>query len=109
MSGLTWMDGRLVRESQAVVPFMTAGLHYGMGVFEGIRCYDTVAGPAVFRLPEHLDRLLASARILGFQELPYDVDALTTAVHETIASNRLGACYVRPLIYLDGRYGSSDG
>lgn len=83
-----------------MVPFLTAGLHYGMGVFEGIRCYDTASGPAVFRLQEHLDRLLTSARILGFGDLPYDVDALTRAVHETIVANDLRACYVRPLIYL---------
>jgi branched-chain amino acid aminotransferase len=100
MNSLTWMDGRLVSKSDAVVPFLTAGLHYGMGVFEGIRCYDTPAGPAVFRLREHLERLIASARILGFAELPYDVAALATAVHETIAANDLRACYVRPLIYL---------
>lgn len=100
MSSLTWMDGRLVPEPAATVPFLTAGLHYGMGVFEGIRCYDTADGPAVFRLREHLERLVASARILGFAELPYDVDALAAAVHETIAANDLRACYIRPLIYL---------
>ncbi|MBA3231373.1 MAG: branched-chain amino acid transaminase [Acidobacteria bacterium] len=100
MSTLTWMDGRLVPESQAVVPFLTAGLHYGMGVFEGIRCYDTALGPAVFRLDDHVERLLASARILGFGPLPYDATALSEAVHETVAANHLRACYIRPLIYL---------
>lgn len=100
MSTLTWMDGRLVPESQAVVPFLTAGLHYGMGVFEGIRCYDTAGGPAVFRLDDHLNRLLDSARILGFGPLPYDAAALTAAVHDTVAANNLRACYIRPLIYL---------
>ena len=97
---LTWMDGRLQPEPAAVVPFLTAGLHYGMGVFEGIRCYDTAAGPAVFRLTDHLERLFASARILGFGDLPYGVPELTAAVHATIAANDLRACYVRPLVYL---------
>lgn len=97
---LTWMDGRLVTQAEAVVPFMTAGLHYGMGVFEGIRCYDTVRGPAIFRLREHLRRLEESARILGFRELPYSQDELAAAIHETIAANDLRACYIRPLIYL---------
>jgi branched-chain amino acid aminotransferase len=100
MAGFTWMNGRLVAEADAVVPFLTAGLHYGMAVFEGIRCYDTAAGPAVFRLRDHLDRLIASARILGFRELPYDVAALAAAVHDIIRANDFRACYVRPLIYL---------
>jgi len=100
VASLTWLNGRLVPESEAVVPFLTAGLHYGMGVFEGIRCYDTADGPAVFRLRDHLERLLASARILGFRELPYGIEALTRAVHETISANGLAACYIRPLIYL---------
>lgn len=100
MGRLTWMNGQLVEEADARVPFLTAGLHYGMGVFEGIRCYDTAAGPAVFRLREHLERLEASARILGFLELPYGVDELVTAVKQTIEANGLRACYVRPLIYL---------
>ena len=94
------MNGRMVPDAEAVVPFLTAGLHYGMGVFEGIRCYDTRGGPAVFRLRDHLQRLLASARTLGWRELPYDAEALTTAVLETIAANHLTACYIRPLIYL---------
>jgi branched-chain amino acid aminotransferase len=99
-SPLTWMDGRLVPASEAVVPFLTAGLHYGMGVFEGIRCYDTIRGPGVFRLDDHLRRLADSARILGFRELPYDARQLGAAVHQTIAANGLRACYIRPLVYL---------
>lgn len=100
MAGFTWMNGRLVPESEAVVPFLTAGLHYGMGVFEGIRCYDTADGPAVFRLRDHVKRLVASARTLGFRDLPYGEEALTAAIHETIAANDLRACYIRPLMYL---------
>ena len=100
MSEFTWMNGRLVRPAEATVPFLTAGLHYGMAVFEGIRCYDTTRGPAVFRLRDHVTRLFASARTLGFRELPYDEHAITSAIHETIAANDLRACYIRPLIYL---------
>jgi branched-chain amino acid aminotransferase len=100
MSQLTWMNGRLVPESEATVPFVTAGLHYGVGVFEGIRCYDTADGPAVFRLRDHVARLFASAKTLGFRELPYDEAAITAAIHETIGANELRACYIRPLIFL---------
>jgi branched-chain amino acid aminotransferase len=94
------MNGRLVPEADACLPFLTAGLHYGMGVFEGIRCYATAGGPAVFRLRDHIDRLLDSARILGFAPLPWDADTLVAAVHETIAANALDSCYIRPLVYL---------
>jgi branched-chain amino acid aminotransferase len=98
--GVVWMNGRLVQDSEAMVPFLTAGLHYGMGVFEGIRCYDTPEGPAVFRLREHVRRLLASARVLGFRDLPWDEACLRRGVRETIAANQLSSCYIRPLIYL---------
>jgi branched-chain amino acid aminotransferase len=98
--GFVWMNGRMVAEAEAVVPFLTAGLHYGMGVFEGIRAYDTASGPAVFRLEEHVGRLLASARALGFRDLPWDAPVLVDAVCQTILVNQLSACYVRPLIYL---------
>jgi branched-chain amino acid aminotransferase len=100
MARVTWMNGQLVAEADARVPFLTAGLHYGMGVFEGIRCYDTPSGPAVFRLQDHLERLEASARVLGFLELPYGVIDLVAAVKQLIAVNALRSCYVRPLIYL---------
>lgn len=100
MGTLTWMNGRLVDEADARVPFLTAGLHYGMGVFEGIRCYDTPEGPAVFRLREHIERLDASARVLGFLDIAYTVSDLVSAVKETIEANALRSCYVRPLIYL---------
>ena len=100
MAPFTWMNGQLVDEADARVPFLTAGLHYGMAVFEGIRCYDTPQGPAVFRLREHLERLEASARVLGFLELPYGVIDLVAAVKQLIGANALRSCYVRPLIYL---------
>ncbi len=66
-----WIDGELRPSSEGVVPFVNAGLHYGYSVFEGIRCYATDRGPAVFRLEEHVDRLLDSALVVGFRDLPY--------------------------------------
>ena len=66
-----WMDGELVEFEKATVHFLNRTLHYGVGVFEGIRCYNTENGPAVFRLKEHVERLFDSAHVLGFRELPY--------------------------------------
>ncbi len=97
-----WMNGEFVDAAQATVPFLTPGFHYGIGVFEGIRCYGTADGPSVFRLREHLVRLLDSARCLGFREVPWNADDLTEAVDETISRNGYDECYIRPLIWLDG-------
>ncbi len=97
-----WMNGELVDVSEATVPFLTAGLHYGIGVFEGIRCYATPRGPAVFRLKEHIDRFLDSAVCLGFRELPWSDLDLIEAVDETVRSNGFDECYVRPMIWLEG-------
>ncbi len=97
-----WKDGGLRNSSEATVPFLNAGLHYGFAVFEGIRCYATERGPAVFRLEEHVDRLLASALVVGFRDLPYTREGLIDAIHKTVAANEFPACYIRPLIYLDG-------
>lgn len=99
-SQFTWLNGALVETARANVPFLTVGLHYGVGVFEGIRAYDAQKGAAVFRLRDHLKRLHASAHILGFREVPYSVDALAAAVGETIRANGFGGCYIRPLVYL---------
>jgi len=95
-----WMNGRTVPHTEAVVHFLTPALHYGAGVFEGIRCYSTARGPAVFRLRDHIDRLLRSARIFGFRDLPYGADTLCHAVRELIAVNALEECYIRPVMYL---------
>ncbi|HYA22626.1 MAG TPA: branched-chain amino acid transaminase [Terriglobales bacterium] len=95
-----WMNGKLVRYQDATLHFLTPGLHYGIGVFEGIRCYSTEAGPAVFRLREHLERLLASASILGWRDLPFTVEQLADGVKQVIAANRFIECYIRPLMYL---------
>jgi branched-chain amino acid aminotransferase len=97
-----WIGNQLRDSSEAVVPFLNAGLQYGFSVFEGIRCYKTENGPAVFRLNEHAERLLDSARIVGFRDLPYSLDDIINAIQKTVAANELAACYIRPLIYLDG-------
>lgn len=96
----TWMNGQLVPSEQACVPFMTNALHYGTAVFEGIRCYPTHRGPAVFRLREHMERLVASAGVLGIGQLPYSAEELAAAARETVAANGFASCYVRPVIYL---------
>ena len=104
-SDFIWMDGELVPYEQATVHFITPTLHYGMGVFEGIRCYATPKGPAVFRLQDHLVRFLKSIHILGLRDFPYTVDVLRQAVHDTIRKNGFTECYIRPLMYLDGPMG----
>src|SRR6202162_6379535 len=97
-----WLDQGLKDAAQSGVPIVNAGLHYGFSVFEGIRCYTTSSGPAVFRLEEHVDRLLDSALIVGFRDLPWTRDTLIDAIHKTIAANKFSGCYIRPVIYLDG-------
>lgn len=99
-SRFIWVNGRLVEFEKATVHFLTAGLHYGISVFEGIRCYATASGPAILRLDAHVERLLESAYVLGFRRLPYDAAALARAVAETVRANELEDCYVRPVIYL---------
>ena len=100
MDARVWLNGRLVPAGEAQIPFLTPGLHYGIGVFEGIRCYAGSRGPAVFRLREHLGRLLESAHILGFQQLPFTAEDLAKATKETIGASGFSECYIRPLIYL---------
>jgi len=97
-----WLDDELKDAATSGVPIVNAGLHYGYTVFEGIRSYATDRGPAVFRLDEHVDRLLDSALILGFRNLPWTRETLIDAIHKTIAANKFSACYIRPVIYLDG-------
>jgi len=74
-----WMDGELVEYEKATIHFLTGAFHYGAGVFEGIRAYQTEKGPAVFRLPEHVDRLIESAQVFGFRDLPYTTEDVTNA------------------------------
>jgi branched-chain amino acid aminotransferase len=98
---VVWLDGKLVPAEAATVPFNSASLHYGLAVFEGIRCYETENGPAVFRLKEHLKRFLESAHVIMIPEVAYDLETLRRAVHELVAANGFSGCYIRPLIYFD--------
>ena len=95
---LIWQNGELVPWDEAKTHVLSHGLHYGTGVFEGIRCYATERGPAVFRHREHLDRLEKSAE-LYYLKLPYTVEELREATHELIRRNGLDSCYIRPLAY----------
>jgi branched-chain amino acid aminotransferase len=99
-----WMNGKLVETEKATIPFLNTTLHYGAGVFEGIRCYSTAKGPAVFRLKDHMDRLINSARILGFREFPYTSEELCQATRDTIKANGYSSCYIRPLIYHSSQF-----
>ena len=92
--------GGLVRAEDVSLPFLTPALHYGLAVFEGIRAYRTDRGPAIFRLEEHVDRLVASARILGLVQLPWSAADMRRAIVDTVRANGFADCYVRPLIYL---------
>jgi branched-chain amino acid aminotransferase len=93
-----WINGDFVPWDEANIHVLSHGLHYGTGVFEGIRCYETDHGPAVFRHREHLNRLASSAE-LYYLELPYPVEELRSAVHELIRRNGLRSCYIRPIAF----------
>lgn len=99
-SKYTWMNGTLVPTEQATVPFLTAGLHHGLAVFEGIRAYGTARGSAVFRLPEHVARLMHSAQVLEMPPIPWSEADIVEAIREVVAANGFDDCYVRPLIYI---------
>jgi branched-chain amino acid aminotransferase len=93
-----WMNGELVRWEDAKVHVLTHALHYGSGVFEGIRAYETERGTAVFRHQDHLDRLKRSAE-LYYMDLPYTLEKLREATHDLIRVNKLRSCYIRPVAY----------
>jgi branched-chain amino acid aminotransferase len=95
---LIWMNGEFVAWEDAKVHVLTHGLHYGTGVFEGIRCYDTEIGSAVFRHREHLQRLQRSAE-LYYMPMPFDTETLRAATHELIGRNGLRSCYIRPIAF----------
>jgi branched-chain amino acid aminotransferase len=95
---LIWMNGDFVAWEDAKVHVLTHGLHYGTGVFEGVRCYDTELGPAVFRNAEHAERLLRSAE-LYYMHVPFSCDQLRAATREVVARNGLRSCYIRPLVF----------
>jgi branched-chain amino acid aminotransferase len=92
-----WMDGQLVDWDAAQVHVLTHAIHYGSGVFEGIRCYETADGPAVFRLTEHMERLERSAKMLRMVPT-FDVEQMVEATKELIRVNKLKECYVRPVV-----------
>jgi branched-chain amino acid aminotransferase len=94
-----WMDGELVAWEDAKIHILTHTLHYGCGVFEGIRAYETARGPAVFRLTDHIRRLFNSAKIFML-DIPFGLDELIEATKETVRVNQVPSCYIRPLVYL---------
>jgi branched-chain amino acid aminotransferase len=94
-----WMDGELVDWDDARIHVLTHTLHYGCGVFEGIRAYETAQGPAVFRLTDHIERLFASAKIFMI-DIPFTVQEIVEATKETVRVNGLPSCYIRPIVYL---------
>uniref|UniRef100_A0A7V3ZUU3 Branched-chain-amino-acid aminotransferase n=1 Tax=candidate division WOR-3 bacterium TaxID=2052148 RepID=A0A7V3ZUU3_UNCW3 len=93
-----WMDGKLVPWQEAKIHILSHVIHYGTGVFEGLRCYKTKKGPAVFRLKEHTERLFHSAKIYRM-EIPYTQEEINRAIIETIKANQLEECYIRPIVY----------
>ena len=99
--GLIWFDGKMVEWRNATVHVLTHTLHYGMGVFEGVRAYQTDRGTAIFRLREHTERFLNSAHILGMK-IPYDIDTLIQAQIDVVSKNKLSSGYIRPIAF----YGS---
>jgi branched-chain amino acid aminotransferase len=98
-----WMDGKFVKWADAKVHILTHTLHYGLGAFEGIRCYKTPKGPAIFRLKDHIERLFNSCHILQIKP-PYVPEEIYKAVVESVRVNKLQECYIRPVVYLG--YGS---
>ena len=98
-SKVIWMNGELVPWNDAKVHVLTHSLHYGLGVFEGIRAYETSTGPAVFRLTPHIKRLFNSAKIYML-DIPFTVDEMIQATKDTVRENGLNSCYIRPIVYL---------
>lgn len=96
---IIWMDGKFVKWDDAQVHILTHTLHYGLGVFEGIRCYNTPKGPAIFKLDEHVKRLFQSAHIF-LLDIPYSENDIRKAIIDTVKINKLKECYIRPLVYI---------
>ena len=97
--GWIWFDGKLVEWREAKIHVLTHSLHYGMGVFEGVRAYETPTGTAIFKLAEHTRRLFQSCHIFQMQ-IPFERETLEAAQREVVRSNQLKSCYVRPLIWI---------
>jgi branched-chain amino acid aminotransferase len=94
-----WMDGKFVAWENAKMHVLTHTLHYGLGVFEGIRCYNTPKGPAIFRLNEHVKRLFQSAHIF-LMKIPFTENQIKNAIIDTVKVNKLKKCYIRPIVYI---------
>ena len=101
LDGVIWLDGEFVPWREAKIHVLTHTLHYGMGVFEGVRAYKTANGTAIFRLEDHTDRLFRSAHILNMP-MPYDKDTINQATREAVSKNNLDTAYIRPMCF----YGS---
>ncbi|MEE9596271.1 MAG: branched-chain amino acid transaminase [Acidiferrobacterales bacterium] len=99
--GVIWYDGELVPWREATTHVLTHSLHYGLGVFEGVRAYKTDKGPAIFRMREHTDRLFRSAHIVGIK-IPFDKEAINAAMRDVVSKNNLDSAYIRPICF----YGS---
>lgn len=97
-TGKIWMNAKLVPFRDAKVHVLTHALHYSTSIFEGIRCYDTARGPAIFRLPEHVDRLFKSAKLYSMK-MEFSKKQVTDGIIKTVRANKLGQCYIRPLAY----------
>ena len=97
-TGKIWMNGKLVPFKNAKVHVLTHALHYSTSIFEGIRCYDTPEGSAIFRLPEHVDRFFNSAKMYSMK-MPYSKKKISDAIVNTVKSSKLKQCYIRPLAY----------
>lgn len=93
-----WKNGKLIDWKDATVHVLSHGLHYGTGVFEGIRCYSTIGGPAIFRLKEHMKRMQHSAKSINMN-LPFTQEELCKAAKETVKANKLDSCYIRPIAF----------
>ncbi len=96
-----WFEGKLVPQEEAKISVLNHALHYGSSIFEGVRAYETDQGPAVFRLQEHTERLLESAKIFDMT-VPYSVDYMNDAIIQTIKANGHQSCYIRPLLWYGG-------
>lgn len=101
---LIWTDGKFIPLEKAKVAILSHSLHYGSAVFEGVRCYETSAGPAVFRLKEHVDRLFHSAEVMGMK-IPYAKKEIIDATKELVRKNKLKECYIRPLVFYGEKMG----
>ena len=97
-TGKIWMNGKLVPFKNAKVHVLTHALHYSTSIFEGIRCYDTSEGSAIFRLPEHVDRLFNSAKMYSMK-MPYSKKKISDGIINTVKASKLKQCYIRPLAY----------